>query len=102
MGPTERLLAYAAALGAAPAALAVFAQGGTDVAWSSYRGSWQLIEIETNTWSWPQGQGAAVTVSAMTALISIHGTVHIASEASLAGLLPVVEGRLRELARRLP
>ncbi len=47
-------------------------------------------------------QGAAVTVSAMTALISIHGTVHIASEASLAGLLPVVEGRLRELVRRLP
>jgi len=46
-------------------------------------------------------QGAAVTVSAMTALISIHGSVDIASEASLAGLLPVVEGRLRELARRI-
>ena len=46
-------------------------------------------------------QGAAVTVSALTALISIHGSVHIASEASLAGLLPVVEGRLRELARRI-
>jgi hypothetical protein len=46
-------------------------------------------------------QGAAVTVSALTALISIHGSVHIASEASLAELLPVVEGRLRELARRI-
>jgi hypothetical protein len=46
-------------------------------------------------------QGAAVTVSALTALISIHGSVHIAAEASLAGLLPVVEGRLRELARRI-
>jgi hypothetical protein len=46
-------------------------------------------------------QGAAVTVSALTALISIHGTVHIASEASLAGLLPVVEGRLRELRKRI-
>jgi len=44
---------------------------------------------------------AAVTVSALTALISIHGTVHIASEASLAGLLPVVEGRLRELCKRI-
>src|SRR5258707_13321181 len=44
---------------------------------------------------------AAVTVSALTALISIHGTVHIASEASLAGLLPVVEGRLRELRKRI-
>jgi hypothetical protein len=39
--------------------------------------------------------------AALTALISIHGSVHIASEASLAGLLPVVEGRLRELARRI-
>ncbi len=46
-------------------------------------------------------QGAGVTVSTLTALISIHGSVHIASEASLAGLLPVVEGRLRELARRI-
>jgi hypothetical protein len=33
-----RGLAYAAALGAAPAALAVFAQGSSNVAWSSYRG----------------------------------------------------------------
>jgi hypothetical protein len=57
-------------------------------------------------------QGAAVTVRSLTALISIHGARpggtghiragHITSEASLAGLLPVVEGRLRELARRLP
>jgi hypothetical protein len=54
-GGEGRLPAYAAALGAAPAALAVFAQGRTNVAWSSYRGSWQLLEIETNTWSWPQG-----------------------------------------------
>jgi hypothetical protein len=36
-----------------------------------------------------------------TALISIHGSVHVASEASLPALLPVVEGRLRELARRI-
>jgi hypothetical protein len=54
-GREGRVQAYAAALGAAPAALAVFAQGRTNVAWSSYRGSWQLLEIETNTWSWPQG-----------------------------------------------
>jgi len=48
-----------------------------------------------------------VTVCSLTALIGIHGAWparagHIAPEASLAGLLPVVEGRLRELARRLP
>jgi len=57
-------------------------------------------------------QGAAVTACSLTALISIHGARparaqptragYIAPEASLAGLLPVVEGRLRELARRLP
>jgi hypothetical protein len=54
-GREGRVRAYAAALGAAPAALAVFARGSTNVAWSSYLGRWQLLEIETNTWSWPQG-----------------------------------------------
>ncbi|HEY1000858.1 MAG TPA: hypothetical protein VGD83_14550 [Streptosporangiaceae bacterium] len=49
------MVAYAAALGTAPAALAVFARGDATVAWSSYRGGWQLLEIETNTWSWPRG-----------------------------------------------
>ena len=48
------MLAYAAALGFAPAAVAVFAQGGTKVAWSSYRGGWQQIEIEKTTWPWPR------------------------------------------------
>jgi len=56
-----RRLAYAAALGAAPAAVAVFAPAGpkfapagTKMAWSSYRGGWQQIEIETTTWPWPR------------------------------------------------
>ena len=53
-GGGGRVLAYAAALGAAPAAVAVFAPGGTSVAWSSYRGGWQQIEIETSTWRWPR------------------------------------------------
>ena len=52
--PADGLLAYAAALGAAPAAVAVFAPAGTNTAWSSYRGGWQQIEIETNTWPWPR------------------------------------------------
>jgi hypothetical protein len=47
-----RLLAYAAALGLAPAAVAVFAPPGPNVAWSDYRGGWRQIAIETNTWSW--------------------------------------------------
>ena len=34
--------------------LAVFAPAGTNAAWSSYRGGWQQIEIETNTWPWPR------------------------------------------------
>jgi hypothetical protein len=50
-GRDGRLLAYAAALGAAPAALAVFAPPARNVAWSSYRGGWRQIAIETNTWS---------------------------------------------------
>jgi hypothetical protein len=53
-GGDRRLLAYAAALGAAPAAVAVFAPAGKDVVWSSYRGSWQQIVVEKNTWPWPQ------------------------------------------------
>jgi hypothetical protein len=48
----EQLLAYAAALGLAPGAVAVFAPPGPNVAWSSYRGGWRQIAIETNTWSW--------------------------------------------------
>jgi Predicted membrane protein (DUF2207) len=47
-----RLGAYAAALGRAPDVVAVFASPGGNMAWSSYRGSWQQIPIETNTWSW--------------------------------------------------
>ena len=53
-GGDRRLVAYAAALGAAPGAVAVFAPGGTNVAWSGYRGSWQQIEIESHTWPWPR------------------------------------------------
>ena len=34
--------------------MVVFAAGGTNVAWSSYRGSWQQITIEKNTWPWPR------------------------------------------------
>ena len=45
--------------------------------------------------------GFGATLVDLAARGCIHGPVHIASEASLAGLLPVVEGRFRELARRL-
>ena len=46
------------------------------------------------------GQGAMVTVPPLAALISVHGAARAGTP--VAGLLPVVEGRLRELGRRLP
>ncbi len=100
--------AYAAALGAAPAALAVFAQGSTSVAWSSYRGSWQLIEIETNTWSWPRGCAIWLAIVFgpilyFTAAIwlSTHGMVLLAEE--MIGLVVAagIAGVLVGLGRRL-
>jgi hypothetical protein len=53
-GGGGRLEAYAAALGVAPDAVAVFAPAGQDLLWSSYRGSWQQIAVEKNTWPWPK------------------------------------------------
>jgi hypothetical protein len=47
-GDDARLAAYAAALGRAPGAVAVFAQPGRNMAWSSYRGGWRQIAIETD------------------------------------------------------
>ena len=86
-GGGGRTLAYAAALGAAPAALAVFAQGSTSVAWSSYRGSWQLLEIETSTWSWPRGCSIWLAIVFGPILyfgaaiwLSTHGMVVLAEE----------------------
>jgi len=49
------LLGYAAALGRAPGAVAVFGPPGKNTVWSGYRGSWQQLEIERDTWSWPKG-----------------------------------------------
>jgi hypothetical protein len=48
-GGDMRLAAYAAALGRAPGALATFAPPGRNTAWSSYRGGWRQIAIETNS-----------------------------------------------------
>jgi hypothetical protein len=49
-----RVEVYAAALGRAPGVVTVFAPAGTDVVWSSYRGSWQQLPVETSTWPWPR------------------------------------------------
>jgi len=45
--------AYSAALGRAPGAVAAFAATGKDLVWSSYRGSWQQLPVETHGGSWP-------------------------------------------------
>jgi hypothetical protein len=53
-GGDARLGAYAAALGRAPGVTAVFAPPRKNVVWSSYRGGWQQLPVETHTWPWPR------------------------------------------------
>ena len=52
-GGDARVGAYAAALGRAPGAVTAFAAPGKAVVWSSYRGSWQQLPLETYGSSWP-------------------------------------------------
>jgi hypothetical protein len=106
-GGDGRVVAYAAALSAAPAALAVFAQGRTKVAWSSYRGSWQLLEIETNTWSWPWGCAISVAIAlgpvlyfAAAIWLGTHGMVLLAEEMTGLVVAAGIAGGLAALARR--
>ena len=106
-GGDRRVVAYAAALGAAPAALAVFAQQSTNVAWSSYRGGWQLLEIETNTWSWPWGCAVSVAIAlgpvlyfAAAIWLGTHGMVLLAEEMTGLVVAAGIAGGLAVLARR--
>jgi hypothetical protein len=102
-----RLLGYAAALGAAPAALAVFAPGKTNTAWSSYRGGWQQLEIETSTWSWPLGCLATIAIVfgpilyiAAVVWLSTHGLVALAKDMIGLVVAGAVGAVLVWLARR--
>ena len=106
-GGGGRVVAYAAALGAAPAALAVFAQGSSNVAWSGYRGGWQLLEIETNTWSWPWGCAVSVAIAlgpvlyfAAAIWLGTHGMVLLAEEMTGLVVAAGIAGGLAVLARR--
>jgi hypothetical protein len=106
-GSNRRVVAYAAALGAAPAALAVFAQRSTNVAWSSFRGGWQLLEIETNTWSWPWGCAVSVAIAlgpvlyfAAAIWLGTHGMVLLAEEMTGLVVAAGIAGGLAVLARR--
>ncbi len=108
-GPSgdRRLPAYAAALGAAPGAMAVFAPAGTSAAWSSYRGSWQQIEIETHTWPWPR----AIVVMAVIIFgpvlyviaviwLATHGLAALATKLVGLTVAAIIAGVLLWLARR--
>ncbi len=75
----DRTLAYAAALGAAPGAVAVFTRSHTLV-WSSYGGRWrQLVVGDPAERSWPAGVALALfgglTISFFSALLLIGGLV---------------------------
>jgi hypothetical protein len=102
-----RLLGYAAALGAAPAALAVFAPGQTNTAWSSYRGGWQQLEVETTTWSWRLGCLATIAIVfgpilyiAAVVWLSTHGLVALAKDMIGLVVAGAVGAVLVWLARR--
>ena len=108
-GGGGRLLAYAAALGAAPGAVAVFAPGGNNVAWSSYREGWQQIEIETNTWPWPRAflvMAAVIVGPVLYFLVVIwlgtHGMGALAEELVGLTVAAVIAGVLLRLAQRKP
>jgi hypothetical protein len=53
---------HAAALGRAPGATAIFAAPKKDVVWSSYRGTWQLLPVETHTWPWPRAVAVVLAI----------------------------------------
>jgi hypothetical protein len=108
-GGGGRPLAYAAALGRAPGAVAAFGAPGKNAAWSSYRGGWQQITVETSTWSWPRTVVVllALTVGPLVYLGGViwlvaHGMVALAEE-GIGLLVAAVTGLITwtVLGRRL-
>jgi Predicted membrane protein (DUF2207) len=124
-GGGGRQVAYAAALGRGSAALAVFsptgsggfggvvppggsrARGSGNVAWSSYRGGWQQIEIESSTWSWPKGCAFAAAIAfgpiaffAAVLWLAFNGMGAFAGELVGLAVAGAVAGSLVWLARR--
>jgi uncharacterized damage-inducible protein DinB len=99
--------AYAAALGLIPAVASVFARPGKNMAWSSYRGSWQQIAIEANTWPWPTGVAimlAAIFLPILYFLgviwLFMSGMAALGAQALLLMPAAAVTGLLVWLARR--
>ena len=86
--------------------LAVFAQGGTNVAFRVTRGGWQQIEIETNTWPWPRACVILLAIIVgpvlyVTAAIWLeHGMAVLAEELVALVVAAAIAGVLLFLARR--
>ncbi len=107
-GGDGRRLAYAAALGAAPAALAVFDPAGKNLLWSSYRGNWQQIAVEGGgTWSWPRTWIVLLAIILAPVLylgvviwLFSHGLAALALLAILLVVVGPAAGTLVWLARR--
>jgi hypothetical protein len=80
---TDRRLAYAAALGRAPAAVALYTRPDEDVTWSGYGGRWRQITIgDPLPRTWPNGGMVwfyvafafpAVSVLAVLGTLVVHG-----------------------------
>jgi hypothetical protein len=77
------------------------------VAWSSYRGGWQQIEIESSTWSWPKGCAFAAAIAfgpvaffAAVLWLAFNGMGAFAFELVGVAVAGAVAGALVWLARR--
>jgi hypothetical protein len=68
-GGGDRTIAYAAALGAAPDAIAAFALSGK-LLWSSYTGSWRQVRVGDPAEQYAPGPGALAGVTALLALFA--------------------------------
>ncbi len=109
----DRRIGYAAALGAAPAAVAAFAEDG-DHLWSSYGGRWHRVTVGTTDEAYVPG---VILLGAVTAVgvLPVTMTLILALQAGLlwAGLFALLPGsvwagtlwilvRCAARARRLP
>jgi hypothetical protein len=110
----DRMVAYAAALGAAPGAVGVFTRVPTHV-WSSYGGRWRQLSIgDAAERSWPENPAplilAALGVPAFIALVvfgtmivpGAPGLVIVAAAAAVGVTGSVLYSRYRISAPQLP
>jgi hypothetical protein len=88
--------------GATLADLAVFSPGQANTAWSSYRGGWRQLEIETSTWSWPLGCLATIAIGLGSGRVLRRGDLAGHERDGRAGQGHDLPGRGRRRRRRTP